>query len=158
MSPRARERYQARWLARLIQHAWEKAPGVRRRLEHARLTPRDVRSAADLTRLPVIKKSEMPDLQKVDPPFGGFCTVPLGKIRRIFVSPGPILEPMGPEVSAWHGEAGLFAGGFRAGDIVLCGRRPVNHFRGDKNLTYVPGVSVDAVLAAIRERLARAHG
>jgi len=119
MSPRARERYQARWLARLIQHAWEKAPGVRRRLEHARLTPRGVRSAADLTRLPVIKKSEMPDLQKVDPPFGGFCTVPLGKLRRIFVSPGPILEPMGPEVGAWHGEAGLFAGGFRAGDVVL---------------------------------------
>ena len=119
MSPRARERYQARWLARLIQHAWEKAPGVRRRLEHARLTPRDVRRAADLTRLPVIKKSEMPDLQRIDPPFGGFCTVPLGKIRRIFVSPGPILEPMGPEVSAWHGEACLFAGGFRAGDVVL---------------------------------------
>ena len=119
MSPRARERYQARWLARLIQHAWERAPGVRRRLEHARLTPRDVRRRADLTRLPVIKKSEMPDLQKVDPPFGGFCTVPLGKIRRIFVSPGPILEPMGPEVSAWHGEACLFAGGFRSGDVVL---------------------------------------
>ncbi len=61
----------------------------------------------------------MPDLQKADPPFGGFCTVPMKQIRRIFVSPGPIYEPMGPEVGAWHFEAGLYAGGFRSGDIVL---------------------------------------
>jgi phenylacetate-CoA ligase len=119
MSAAARKRYEARWLAELIQVAWEKAPGVRRRLEHARLRPRDLRGPADLARLPVIKKSEMPDLQRMDPPFGGFCTEPLGRIRRIFVSPGPILEPMGSEISAWHGETCLYAGGFRPGDIVL---------------------------------------
>jgi phenylacetate-CoA ligase len=119
MTPAARARYQAGWLAPLVAHAWERAPGVRRRLEHAGLSPRALRRPADLARLPVIKKSEMPDLQKADPPFGGFCTVPLSRVRRIFVSPGPILEPMGPEVSAWHGETGLFAGGFRPGDVVL---------------------------------------
>jgi len=118
MAPAARERYQARWLATLVAHAWERAPGVRRRLEHAGLSG-DIRDLAGLARLPAIKKSEMPDLQKVDPPFGGFCAVPVGKLRRIFVSPGPILEPMGPEVSAWHGETALFAGGFRPGDVVL---------------------------------------
>jgi phenylacetate-CoA ligase len=119
MSAAARERYQARWLGRLLEHAWEKAPGVRRRLQRAGLGPADLRGPDDLARLPVIKKSEMPDLQKADPPFGGFCTVPIEKVRRIFVSPGPILEPMGPEISAWHAEAGLYAGGFRPGDIVL---------------------------------------
>jgi len=45
--------------------------------------------------------------------------VPPAKIRRIFVSPGPILEPMGPELSAWHAETGLYAGGFRPGDVVV---------------------------------------
>jgi phenylacetate-CoA ligase len=119
MSPAARQRYQARWLASLLEHAWDKAPGVRRRLERAGLRPADVRGVDDLTRLPAIKKSEMPELQKADPPFGGFCTVPLGKVRRIFVSPGPILEPMGPELSAWHGETCLYAGGFRPGDVVI---------------------------------------
>jgi phenylacetate-CoA ligase len=119
MSPAARQRYQARWLARLLEHAGDKAPGVRRRLERAGLRPADVRGVDDLARLPVIKKSEMPELQKADPPFGGFCTVPLGKVRRIFVSPGPILEPMGPELSAWHGETCLYAGGFRPGDVVI---------------------------------------
>ncbi|MEX2145496.1 MAG: phenylacetate--CoA ligase family protein, partial [Candidatus Rokuibacteriota bacterium] len=81
--------------------------------------PGHFRSLDDLARLPVIKKSEMPDLQKADPPFGGFCTEPLSRIRKIFVSPGPIFEPMGPELSAWHGETCLYAGGFRAGDVVL---------------------------------------
>jgi phenylacetate-CoA ligase len=92
---------------------------VRRRLEQAGLTPRDFRSLGDLARLPVIKKSAMPDLQKADPPFGGFCTVPLARVRRIFMSPGPIFEPMGPDFGAWHLEPGLWAGGFRPGDIVL---------------------------------------
>ncbi len=119
MSAGAREQYQARWLGRLLEHAWVTAPGVRRRLERAGLTARDFRSTDDLARLPVIKKSEMPDLQKADPPFGGFCTEPMSRIRRIFVSPGPILEPMGPELSAWHGETALYAGGFRPGDVVM---------------------------------------
>jgi phenylacetate-CoA ligase len=119
MSAGARERYQTRWLSGLIEHAWAKAPGVRRRMERAGLRPTDIGRPGDLARLPVIKKQEMPDLQKADPPFGGFCTVPLTKIRRIFVSPGPILEPMGPELSAWHGEACLYAGGFRPGDVVM---------------------------------------
>jgi phenylacetate-CoA ligase len=119
MSAGAREGYQSRWLSQLLTLAWDKAPGVRRRLEQAKLTPRDIRSTEDLARLPVIRKSAMPDLQKADPPFGGFCTEPLSRIRKIFVSPGPILEPMGPELGGFHAEAGLFAGGFRRGDIVL---------------------------------------
>lgn len=119
MSAGAREGYQTRWLTELLALAWDKAPGVRRRLEQAKLTPRDFRSTEDLARLPVIRKSAMPDLQRADPPFGGFCTEPLARIRKIFVSPGPILEPMGPELGGFHAETGLFAGGFRRGDIVL---------------------------------------
>lgn len=119
MSPGARERYQATWLAALMEHAWAHAPGVRRRLEEAGLAPKNFRSTDDLARLPVIRKSAMPELQKADPPFGGFCTVPVTKLRKIFVSPGPIFEPMGPEVSAFHAETGLFAGGFRPGDVVI---------------------------------------
>lgn len=119
MSGAARERYQARWLAALVQHAWKRAPGLRRRLAEAGLTPRDLRGPDDLPRLPVLRKSALPDLQKADPPFGGFCTVPVGQLRRIFVSPGPIFEPMGPEVGGWHAETALYAGGFRPGDVAV---------------------------------------
>ena len=119
MSASARRQYQAAWLRELIELAWERAPGMRRRLEAARLTPNDLRGLDGLARLPVLKKSQMPDLQQADPPFGGFCTLPLGKLRRIFRSPGPIYEPMGPETGGFHAETGYYAGGFRPGDIVL---------------------------------------
>jgi len=119
MSAGARERYQGDWLAALMEHAWANAPGVRRRLQNAGLAPKSFRSSEDLARLPVIRKSAMPELQKADPPFGGFCTVPVAKLRKIFMSPGPIFEPMGPEISGFHAETGLFAGGFRPGDIVV---------------------------------------
>src|SRR5437016_10765835 len=96
MSAGARERYQAAWLAALLEHAWAHAPGVRRRLEQAGLSPKNFRSTDDLARLPVIKKSAMPDLQKADPPCGGCCSVPLARIPKLFVSPRPDLEPIRP--------------------------------------------------------------
>ena len=119
MAPAARRRYQETWLRALVALAWERAPGIRRRMEAARLRTKDLGSLESLSRLPVIKKSAMPDLQKADPPFGGFCTVPMKQIRRIFVSPGPIFEPLGPELGGWHAETGLYAGGFRPGDVVI---------------------------------------
>src|SRR5262245_22403588 len=119
MSPSARRQYQSTWLRELIEFAWERAPGMRRRMKAAGLQPGELRDPDGLAKLPVMKKSQMPDLQQGDPPFGGFCTVPLGKLRRIFRSPGPIYEPMGPETGGFHAETGLYAGGFRPGDIVL---------------------------------------
>ncbi len=71
-----------------------------------------------MAKLPLLRKSALPALQKDTPPFGGFNVLPPGKSKRLLMSPGPIVEPEG------HGEdyAGLarvlFASGFRAGDIV----------------------------------------
>jgi phenylacetate-CoA ligase len=115
----ARRRYQDAWVRELVENARARAPGVRRRLEAAGLRPGAIRGVDDLARLPVVRKHELPDLQRADPPFGGFCTLPVAKLRRIFVSPGPILEPQGPEPGVWHAEPALYAGGFRPGDIVL---------------------------------------
>ena len=88
-------------------------------METAGLTPKDLSSLDALEKLPVLKKSALPDLQRADPPFGGFCTLPLSKLRRIFLSPGPIYEALGPEIGAWHSATGLYAGGFRPGDLVI---------------------------------------
>ena len=125
MSAGARERYQAGWLAALLEHAWAHAPGMRRRLEAAGLTPKDFRSTDDLARLPVIRKNAMPELQKADPPFGGFCTVPLAKLRKIFMSPGPIFEPEPAERRRRDNrpvEAGLCVSGSRVKPLVA---RPI---------------------------------
>jgi phenylacetate-CoA ligase len=119
MAESARRQYQATWLQELVELSWQRAPGVRRRMETAGLTPKDLRDPDALSRLPVMKKSAMPDLQQADPPFGGFCTLPLSKLRRVFRSPGPIYEPMGPEAGGFRAETGYYAGGFRPGDVVV---------------------------------------
>jgi len=119
LPPPERQRYQEAWLRRLVRHAWRHAPGIRRRLEAAGLRPRDIRGLADLARLPVLKKSAMPDLQRADPPFGGLAGLPREELRRVFVSPGPIYEPIGAAPSPWRAEVGLYAGGFRPGDVVI---------------------------------------
>jgi phenylacetate-CoA ligase len=79
-----------------------------------------VRTLADLDRLPVLKKAAMPDLQRADPPFGGFSAVPRADLGAVFVSPGPIYEPFARrEWSPWRAETAAYAGGFRPGDVVV---------------------------------------
>jgi phenylacetate-CoA ligase len=81
--------------------------------------PKAVTSRAALAKLPVLRKSDLPALQKAMPPFGGFAVTPPGKLRRLLVSPGPIFEPEGHDADAWGAARALYAAGFRAGDIVL---------------------------------------
>lgn len=120
MGLRARRRYQETWVRALVAHAWRKAPGFRRRMEAAGLRAADIRTPEDLDRLPVIRKAAMPDLQRADPPFGGYCTVPMADIHWVFVSPGPIYEPCDRrDPSPWRTEVSGFAGGFRPGDVVV---------------------------------------
>jgi lipopolysaccharide heptosyltransferase I len=48
-------------------------------------------------------------------------------------------------------------GPFNKADIALYNQAPVNHTRRDTNATYIEGISVESVAAAIEERLARAY-
>jgi phenylacetate-CoA ligase len=93
-----------------------KAPGWRRHLGD--VNPADIVTRADLARLPVLRKSELPAMQKAAPPFGGFVD-PLERFGRLFTSPGPIYEPEARHDDAWRAARGLHAAGFRPGDIVL---------------------------------------
>lgn len=49
-------------------------------------------------------------------------------------------------------------GPFSPADITLWNRGPVDYTRRGKAAGYISGITVDSVVAAIRERLARAHG
>jgi phenylacetate-CoA ligase len=93
------------------------APGWAEHLKG--VDPKAVTSRAALARLPVLRKSDLPALQKARPPFGGLAVTPPGKLKRLLMSPGPIFEPEGHDTDAWGAARALFAAGFRAGDIVL---------------------------------------
>lgn len=108
-------------LQALVQHAYDHSPAFRARLDGAGIRPEEIRSEADLNRIPVFTKDEAAALQAADPPFGGMLAAPLSAVSRIFFSPGPLYEP-GPEEddSAWDVAVGLLReAGFGAGDVIL---------------------------------------
>jgi phenylacetate-CoA ligase len=77
-----------------------------------------ITSAAALASLPVVRKSDLIELQKTQRPFGGLAAARWGKLGRVFSSPGPIYEPEGRGADYWRTARALFAAGFRAGDLV----------------------------------------
>jgi phenylacetate-CoA ligase len=108
------------WLRRLVEHAYASAPATRRKLDGAGITPVDIKSRADFQRIPITRKDELIELQRADPPFGGLLGTKPERLRRMFQSPGPILDPQGLEPDYWRFAQALFAAGLRTGDVVLC--------------------------------------
>jgi phenylacetate-CoA ligase len=113
--PQRREREQFVRLTEIVARA-KTAPGWARRLDGA--DPTSVADRVGLAQLPLLRKSELPALQQVDPPFGGFNVEPAGRARRLMMSPGPIFGPQCDTPDGYGVARALFAGGFRSGDIV----------------------------------------
>jgi phenylacetate-coenzyme A ligase PaaK-like adenylate-forming protein len=114
--PAARERDLLARLPMLVAEAM-KAPAWAAHL--AGVDAKSVTSRAALAKLPVLRKSELPGMQKKTPPFAGFLSRPISDFGRLFTSPGPIYEPEAAVADPWRSARSLFAAGFRAGDIVL---------------------------------------
>src|SRR5437762_6004983 len=118
--PETRQRAQLAALRSQLAYAKSNTHAYARLL--ADVNPSEVTSLAALAKLPVVRKSELVELQKENPPFGGFAASGWGaKSRRaalVFASPGPLYEPEGSEPDYWRLARALFAAGFRAGDLV----------------------------------------
>ena len=94
-----------------------RAPGWRRHL--GAIDPMSIDSRAALARLPLLRKSALIELQAQSPPLADLVPGWLSDFGRVFVSPGPIFEVEGRQEDCWRTARGLFAGGLRAGDLVL---------------------------------------
>jgi phenylacetate-CoA ligase len=116
-APKGREAALMLALPKLVAHAKKNAPGFSRIL--SRINPSRVKSRAALAELPVTRKSDLKALQGEFPPLGGLNATPREKLAKLFVSPGPIYEPEGHGKDWWRTARGLFAGGFRPGDLVV---------------------------------------
>ncbi len=112
-----------RWLhgrlAETIAVAHERTPAGRRAVEASGRSPESLRWPEDLSRLPLLRKSDLPALQAASPPLAGWNAIPVERLRRLFVSPGPIYDPEGAVLDYWGFAAALHAAGFRRGDLVL---------------------------------------
>ncbi len=114
--PATREKALLAALPGQIGHAKANAAALGRLLDG--VSPGDVTSRAALAQLPVLRKSDLAELQSNDMPFGGLIAVPLGGLARIFASPGPIYDPEATGSDFWRIARALFAAGIRAGDVV----------------------------------------
>ena len=82
------------------------------------LDPDLVTDRKALADLPVLRKSDIKKRQADTPPLAGFGIGNTETFGRIFMSPGPIFEPQGPEADPWRGARALYAAGFRKGDLL----------------------------------------
>ena len=103
-------------LSAMVDSGYRHSKMVRETLDRLGLKPSDIASTGDLEKLPVISREEIAELERLEPPFGGFCGEN-ADIDRIFISPGPVYEPHLGENELWA--RGYFAAGFRKGDRVL---------------------------------------
>ena len=103
-------------LRQQLELAKQKAPAYRDLL--ADINIEDISNAADFASLPLTRKSSLLELQKKDPPFGGYSTIAAGRLTNIFASPGPIYEPGSDRPDFWRFARALFAAGIRTGELI----------------------------------------
>lgn len=92
------------------------APALARLLRE--VEPATIRDRAALAALPVIRKADLTEAQRKNPPFGGFATRLAAEFDHIFQSPGPIYEPGRHAGDFWRLGRFLHAAGIGRGDIV----------------------------------------
>lgn len=103
-----------------IAHAYANAPAIRQIMDGAGVTPQDIQTAADLAKIPVTSKDTLVRMHQENPPFGGFLTVPVESLPRIYISPGPIFDPQPPDPDNAEAQLAPFRSvGFGRGDRVL---------------------------------------
>lgn len=102
-----------RWI---VAHAYDHAPAVKQKMDKAGVKPSHIQTTADMQKIPITPKEGLVALQKASPPFGGFLAVPLDRVEKICVSPGPIYIPYADNDYAREGGEHL---GLRRGDILV---------------------------------------
>jgi phenylacetate-CoA ligase len=115
-SPEEREAALMAQLPRVIANAKEHAPAYRRLL--AKVRPEDITDRRALVDLPLTRKSDLIELQRREPPLGGFNAVSIAGLARVFASPGPIYEVEARRPDFFRMARALYAAGIRAGDLV----------------------------------------
>jgi phenylacetate-CoA ligase len=124
-SPAEREAAQMAALSKQIAHAQQATKAHASRL--AGIDASKINTRAALATLPILRKHELLTAQEAvrssgtpsADSFAGYSALQYGlKMPRVFSSPGPIYEPEGAGRDYWRMGRGVFAAGFRAGDLV----------------------------------------
>ena len=117
LSPEAR--LDRKWLCMrdVLTSAWEHSREFKERMEHAGLSPDDIKGPDDWSRIPTFTKKQLISLQR-ERGLEAMLACPPGELSRIYQSPGPIFDPEGRGGDYWGWAEGFYAAGFRKGDLV----------------------------------------
>jgi len=115
-SPDEREAALMIELPRVIAGAKAHAPAYRGLL--AKVRPEDVTDRRALVDLPLTRKSDLIEMQRRDPPFGGLNAAPIASLARVFSSPGPIYEVEGRRPDFFRMARAMYAAGIRGGELI----------------------------------------
>lgn len=120
MSREERRKYLDEQLTWLVTYAYKKAPATKSRFDKAGISSFEVSGIKDLENLPLLRKDDLVDLYKTNPPLGGLVTVPITELQRVYVSPGPIYDPHHASKAFWQRHVHLVKSlGFGKGDVVI---------------------------------------
>ena len=101
-----------RRLAEIAAHS----PRIARQLQGVDIAA--LKSATDFAAIPVLRKSDLAELQRQDPPFAGIAKATSG-FKRLFMSPGPIFEGEDHGDDPYGAKRAFAAAGVTPDDIVL---------------------------------------
>ncbi|MCF8104543.1 MAG: phenylacetate--CoA ligase family protein [Desulfohalobiaceae bacterium] len=102
----------------MLKYAYRYSEEVKKRFDRAQFDVNKFKELSDIKHIPILKKKELIFLQSMGPRLGGLLTKDLGKMNRIFLSPGPIFDPEDRVPDYWGWTEGFYAAGFRSGDVV----------------------------------------
>jgi phenylacetate-CoA ligase len=99
-----------------VAHAKENTVTYRQLLKDVEVE--DLVDANSFSKLPITRKSELVEKQRITPPFGGMEAMQGAPLTHIFASPGPIYEPSIARSDFANFARALYAAGFRPGDLL----------------------------------------
>lgn len=115
-SPAERAEQQWATLRAALAHARSKSDYWGRLLSD--VDPDTIQGPAELARVPLTRKSEIPGRQAGNGPFGGMEAASMGELARVFQSPGPIYEGGEDKPDYWRFGRAMWAAGMRPGELV----------------------------------------
>ncbi len=101
----------------LMDKAWNFSGEFRARMESAGLKVKDIDSAEAFAEIPVLRKKDIIALQ-AERGLEWLLACDIGKLKRIYMSPGPIFDPESSTPDHWGWAEAFFAAGFRPEDLV----------------------------------------
>ena len=74
--------YLNRKLRAIVQHAYKHSVAFKNKMEAVGLKSKDIQTIKDLEKIPITKKADLVELQKKNPPFGGFEAVSIRNAEK----------------------------------------------------------------------------